>query len=143
MGAPTKHSFCPVHLATHTHTHTHPPIPRTKENQPEWSAQGPSQARLAGTDEVALSWVGVGLVWVTQGGGPERDLQAPGGRAGLLRAGRWAPGRWRGRRRLPGPGGLCPGQALALRSWGPAASDQVDFHRFSGVLGRVAEVAEE
>lgn len=80
MGAPTQDSFCLVHLATHTHSVSHATIPRTK-GEPAQSGvhRQPSQIQLEGKDEVATSWAGVRLAWVTQSRGHQLwDLQAPG-----------------------------------------------------------------
>lgn len=64
-GVPTKHSLCPVLQATHA-----PTTSRTKEKPAQNGVHGqPSRAQLGGKDEVALSWAGVRLAWVTQGSG--------------------------------------------------------------------------
>lgn len=53
--------------------------PGLKENQPRAAHKQPSQAQPEGKDEVAVSWAGVRLAGVTQGGGHQPwDLQAPG-----------------------------------------------------------------
>ncbi|XP_064449733.1 ephrin-A1 isoform X1 [Mirounga angustirostris] len=85
MGAPTKHSFCPVHLATRARAHTHTlHHPRIEEKPARVQCTGSRAGPLASTDEVAMSWAGVRLAWVTQGSGHRRDLQVPGGGGGRL-----------------------------------------------------------
>lgn len=131
MGAPIKQSVCPIHLATHT-----PTIPRTKEKPAQSGAhKQPSWAQLRGKDEVAMSWVGVRLAWVTQGsehlpwdlaGGVAWDegwchwelgtgLLGTGG-AGTLPIQTF---------QLPLPGGECPGQVATVPSWGPRGSSHL------------------
>lgn len=73
MGAPTQHSFCPVHLDTHC-------CPGLKGRQPRAVHKQPSQAQPEGKHgELAVSWAGARLAGVTQGSGHQPwDLQAPG-----------------------------------------------------------------
>lgn len=92
MGAPTKHSFCPVRLATHAHTHTLP-YPELKRNQPEWSLQGPSS-------QAQTELGGCGAARVTQGRAVVSRPQAGGQRgeeAGAARG--WRA--WRTWRTVP------------------------------------------
>lgn len=63
------------------------PSPGPKRIQPECSAQAAKLGPLAGTDEGAMSWVGVRLAWVTQGSGHRRDLQGRGGGGGSAAGG--------------------------------------------------------
>lgn len=128
-GVPTKHSLCPVLQATHT-----PTTSRTEEKPAHNGVhRQPSRAQLGGKDEVAMSWAGVRLAWVTQGSGhlPWDLSPGMGGEAA------WEEGRCQCElgtsllgvggagtppiqtHQLALPGGQCPGQVGTVPSLGP------------------------
>lgn len=64
QGEPTSPASA-VHLASTHACHT-----QTKEGPAQDGVHGlPNRAQLGGRDEVAVSWAGMRLAWVTQGSG--------------------------------------------------------------------------